>query len=204
MAVRQQQHERRPEPPLAARRDDELVDHDLRAVDEVAVLRFPDHEPRRLLDVVAVLESDDGVLGERAVVDLEGGARLRQRLQRHVDPPCDGVVEHRMAMAEGAALDVLAGQPDADAVGEDRRVGQFLGARPVDRALVWRVEELPLLLAHAFELAMNREVAREDVERRVQLAQPFERHARGDARGRAGRRRLGCRFDEVLLGCSFS
>ena len=27
------------------------------------------------------------VLGQRAVVDLEGGARLRQRLQRHVDPP---------------------------------------------------------------------------------------------------------------------
>ncbi len=121
-AVRQQQHKRRTEPPLPARGDDELVDHDLRAVDEVAVLRFPDHEPRRLLDVVAVLESDDGVLGEGAVVDLEGGARLRQRLQRHVDPPCDGVVEHRMAMAEGAALDVLAGEPDADAVAENRRV----------------------------------------------------------------------------------
>ena len=82
--VRQQQHQRRALPPLAARRDEELVDHDLRAVDEVAVLRFPDHQPRRLLDVVAVLEAEHRVLGQRAVVDLERGARLRQRLQRHV------------------------------------------------------------------------------------------------------------------------
>ena len=84
--VRQQQHERRPLPPLAARRHDELVDHRLRAVDEVAVLRFPDDEPRRLLHVVAVLEADRRVLRERAVVDLERRRGLRQRLQRHVHP----------------------------------------------------------------------------------------------------------------------
>ena len=120
--VRQQQDQRRPQPPLAARRDDELVDHHLRAVDEVAVLRFPDDQPRRLLDVVAVLEADHRVLGQRAVVDLEGGLRLRQRLQRHVDASRVDVVEDRVAMAEGAALDILAGQPDADAVGQDRRV----------------------------------------------------------------------------------
>ena len=71
VAVRQQQHERRRQAPLGAARRDELVEHDLRAVDEVAVLRFPQHEPPRLLDVVAELEAERGVLGERAVVDLE-------------------------------------------------------------------------------------------------------------------------------------
>ena len=101
-------------PHLLAGGDEELVDHHLRAVDEVAVLRLPDHEPRRLLDVVAVLEPDDRVLGERAVVDLERGPRLRQRLQRHVHTPVGGVVEHGVAVAERAALDVFAGQPDAD------------------------------------------------------------------------------------------
>ena len=53
------------------------------------------------------------VLGQRAVVDLERGARLRQRLQRHVRAAGRRVVQHRVAMAEGAALDVLAGEPDA-------------------------------------------------------------------------------------------
>ena len=134
--VRQQQHERRPLPPLAARRDEELVDDDLRAVDEVAVLRFPDHQPRRLLHVVAVLEAEDRVLGQRAVVNLEGGARLRQRLQRHVRAAGRHVVQHGVAVAERAALDVLAGQADADAVAENRRQRQLLGRRPVDRSLV--------------------------------------------------------------------
>ncbi len=86
VAVRQQQHERRLLAPLRARRQHELVEHHLRAVDEVAVLRFPDHEPLGRLDVVAVLEADGGVLAERAVVDLERRARLRQRLQRHELP----------------------------------------------------------------------------------------------------------------------
>ena len=51
--VGQQQHHRGTLPPFAARRQQELVEDHLRAVDEVAVLRFPDDEPRRLLDVVA-------------------------------------------------------------------------------------------------------------------------------------------------------
>ena len=70
VAVRQQEDERRRQPPLGAAGGDELVEDDLRAVDEVAVLRFPDHQAARLLDVVAELEADGGVLGQRAVVDL--------------------------------------------------------------------------------------------------------------------------------------
>ena len=84
VAVRQQEHQRRRQAPLGAPRGDELVDDHLRAVDEVAVLRLPDDQPARLLDVVAELEADRGVLGERAVADLEGRPRLRQRLQRDV------------------------------------------------------------------------------------------------------------------------
>ena len=38
-----------------------------------------------------------------------------------------------MAVAERAALDVLACQADADAVGEDGGKRQLLGGRPVDR-----------------------------------------------------------------------
>ena len=83
VAVRQQEHERRLQAPLRAAGRDELVEDHLRAVDEVAVLRFPDDEAIGLLDVVAELEADGGVLGERAVVDLERRPRLRELLQRH-------------------------------------------------------------------------------------------------------------------------
>ena len=62
VAVRQQEHQRRRQAPLGAARGDELVDDDLRAVDEVAVLRFPHDQPARLLHVVAELEADRGGL----------------------------------------------------------------------------------------------------------------------------------------------
>ena len=49
---------------------------DLRAVDEVAELRLPEHERLRRGDRVAVLEADARVLGERRVVDLERRRRV--------------------------------------------------------------------------------------------------------------------------------
>ena len=87
VAVREQKHQRRLESPLGAARGDELIDDHLRAVDEVAVLRFPDHEAIRFLHVVAELEADDSRFAERAVVDLERRVRLRERLERH-EPAC--------------------------------------------------------------------------------------------------------------------
>ena len=138
VAVRQQQHERRRQAPLGAARHQVLVEDGLRAVDEVAVLRLPQHQPLRLLQVVAELEAEHGQFRQRAVVDLERRPRLRQPLQRHVPVAGDRVVQHGVAVAEGAALDVLAGEADRDAVGEHRRQRQLLGGRPVDGALVGR------------------------------------------------------------------
>ena len=77
VAVRQQQDERGLLSPLGARRQHELVENQLRAVDEVAVLRLPDHEPLGRLHVVAVLEADRGRFAERAVADLERRVRAR-------------------------------------------------------------------------------------------------------------------------------
>ena len=140
VTVRKQEDERRRQPPLRSAGGDELIEHHLRAVDEIAVLRLPNHQPPRLLHVVAELEADRGVLAEGTVVDLERGARLREFLQRNQLLAGVRVVKHRVAMAERAALDVLAGHADRDAVGEDRRQRQFLRRRPIDRALV-RVRE---------------------------------------------------------------
>ena len=112
VAVRQQEHERRHQSPLGAAGGDELVEHHLGAVDEVAVLRFPDHQAPGVLHVVAELEADRRVLGQRAVVNLERRSRLRQLLQRHELRAGVRVVKHGVALAERAALDVLAGQAD--------------------------------------------------------------------------------------------
>jgi len=158
--VRQQQHERWPQPPLATARHEELVEHRLRAVDEVAVLRFPDHEPGRFLDVVAELVADQRVLGERTVDDFERGARLRHVLQRHEPSTGPGIVEHGVPVAEGAAFHVLARQPNAGAIGEDRRVRQLLSRRPIHRARLIVVEHRRPLLAHALEFAMDGESVR--------------------------------------------
>src|SRR6188472_4212752 len=107
VSVRRQEHERGLQRPLRASRRHELVDYDLRAVDEVAVLRFPDDEAIGFLDVVAKLESDDTGSAERAVMDLERRARLRERLERDERLAAVRVVEHGVTLAERAPLDVL-------------------------------------------------------------------------------------------------
>ena len=84
VAVRQQQRQARRLPPLRAAGDEELVDHDLGAVDEVAELRLPEDERVRRGDRVAVLEPERRVLRERRVVDLERRVRRREVLDRRV------------------------------------------------------------------------------------------------------------------------
>src|SRR5207245_9768141 len=74
VAVRQEEREPDRLPPLRQPRRDELVDDDLRAVDEVTALRLPEDERLGRRRGVAVLEADAGVLRERGAVDLEGRA----------------------------------------------------------------------------------------------------------------------------------
>ena len=71
VAVRQQQHEAGGLAPLVLGGDEELVDDDLGAVDEVAELRLPDHQRLLVGDRVAVLEAERGVLRQQRVVDPE-------------------------------------------------------------------------------------------------------------------------------------
>jgi hypothetical protein len=112
VAVRQQKYERRRERPLGSARGDELVEHHLRAVDEVAVLRLPNHESAGFLHVVAELKADDRVFAQRTVVDFERSARLGKFLQRYQLPAGLSIVKDGMSMTEGAAFDVLARHPN--------------------------------------------------------------------------------------------
>ena len=71
VAVRQEQHQAADAAPLGFAGADELVDDDLRAVGEVAELRFPDHERVGLGVAIAVLEAEHRLLGQHRVDDHE-------------------------------------------------------------------------------------------------------------------------------------
>ena len=62
-AVRQEHHEPAQAVPFVFGRRDELVDDDLRDVDEVAELRFPTNECIRRIERVAPLEAEHSDLG---------------------------------------------------------------------------------------------------------------------------------------------
>src|SRR5262245_7806154 len=177
VTVRQQEHQRRLQTPLRASRRDELIEDDLRTVDEVAVLRFPDDQMRGLLDVVAELEAHRAVLAQRAVVNLERRSGLLDRLQWAESAAIHRVVKHRVAMAERATLDVLAGQPDRNAVSKDRRKRQFFGGGPIHGPFGGIVQHRLAALAASLKLLVEREAVRRFLEPRVDLAQHFYRNS---------------------------
>ena len=183
VAVREEERQARGLAPLGEPRDEELVDDDLRAVDEVAELRLPEDERLRRRHRVAVLEAERGVLRERRVVGLEGCGRLRQVLDRSVLGARVRVVEDEVAVGEGAALGVLAGEADRDALDEQARERERLGLAPVDAA---GVERLDPPLEHLHELRVDGEALRHVDELGRELSEPVFRDAGGDVCFRRG------------------
>ena len=121
-------------------------------------------------------------------MDLERRPGLRQRLQRQVAIAGDRVVQHRVAVAEGAALDVFAGEAHRDGVGEDRGQRQLLGRRPVHRPLVEGGEHGAAPFPAAFELLVDGEALWQGRQGRVERGQPLERHRGPHLGGGAARR----------------
>ncbi len=119
VGMREQQNERWGLFPFGATGHDEFVHHHLGAVDEIAILRFPEHQAAGGGDVVAILEAHRGGLRQWAIVDGEGRARLGEGLQRYVGGSLVSVVVDRQTLAEAPALDVLPRQPDRNAIGQD-------------------------------------------------------------------------------------
>ena len=172
VAVRQQQHEPRGLAPL--RQAAETMNWSMMtcaAVDEVAELRLPQHERLGRLGAVAVLEAQAGDLAQRRVVQLERRQRARQRLDRADRLAGLRVVQHHVALGERAALDVLAGQADRRALGQQRRERQRLGVRPVDPAV--GAERLAAALELLDELGMDREALGDAQQLVVEDPQPL-------------------------------
>jgi len=133
VAVGQQEHERRRLAPLGARGGHELVEHDLRAVDEIPY--WASHTTGGRVPARCSRLDPRRQLAERAVCTSKA-ALARGIAAGRVVPPGLGVVEHGVAVTERAALDVLAREPDRHAVFEQGREGELLSRGPVDRALV--------------------------------------------------------------------
>src|SRR4029078_6257153 len=98
--------------PLRFTRTDELVDDHLRAVHEVAELRFPDDERRRIGGRVTVFEAEHGFFGKHGVRDLKRRLPLSGVLQRYVALVCVLLVQHRVTVEERATARILARETD--------------------------------------------------------------------------------------------
>ena len=87
-----------------------------------------------------------------------------------------GIVEHQVTLAEGAALGVLSGQTDGDAIGQGGGERERFGVRPVDAA-VGIVEQFGTLVPGSLQLRIWREAVRNGVDRRpgVHGAAPAKR-----------------------------
>jgi hypothetical protein len=117
VAVRQQQRQAAQAAPLGFAGGDELVDHHLGAVGEVAELAFPDVQRVRVGGGVAVLERHHRLLAEQRVDDGD----VFRAAGRRVSTSCAAagsvvgllVVQDRVAVEERAAAGVLADQAQA-------------------------------------------------------------------------------------------
>ena len=179
VAVGQQQRQARGLAPLGEAGDDELVDDHLGAVDEVAELRLPEHERLGRLLAVAVLEAQRRDLRQRASCAAPSAPWRPARFWiGEYSWPVLCVVQDEVALAEGAALGVLAGEADRRALDEQRREGERLGVRPVDAAL--GADGLAPALELAQQLGMDREALGHREQLLVELAQQLDGHGGGD------------------------
>src|SRR4029453_18492508 len=99
--------------------------------------------------------------------------------------PRHRIVINGVAMAESAALDILAGEANRDAVLENRRERQLFGGRPVNRPLVRVGEHRRSSLTSALELAMHGEAIRNFEQAAIEPLEAIERHGRPGALGGA-------------------
>jgi hypothetical protein len=112
-------------------------------------------------------------------VDLEGRARPAQVLHRRVELAALGIVEDEMALRERAALGVLAGETDGDALDEEAGERERLGLAPVDES-IGRLEGRSASLELPCELGMHGEPVRSREQLAVEGLEDVGRNRRGD------------------------
>ena len=109
VTVRQQQDQVAGRLPLRFGGDDELVDHRLRAVGEIAELRLPQRQHGRIAERVTIIKPQHGELGQQRVEHAKPTLLRTHLLQRNVPRAGFVIVKHRVALGKRAASAVLAG-----------------------------------------------------------------------------------------------
>src|SRR5208282_4367096 len=106
---REQQHDAGKQIPFVLARRDELVDHDLRAVREIAELRFPKRERLGKIAAEAVLETQHRGLRKRRIVDFAPRAFWRQMCERYILFLVLDIDQRGVPLVERAAARILPG-----------------------------------------------------------------------------------------------
>src|SRR5439155_22509736 len=112
---------------------DELIDDHLRGVAKVAELRFPKDQALGAIETVAILETEYGGFGQRAVENLHRRLLRREILQRAIAAATRIIVQDRMPLAERAAGGVLAAQSNAMSFERERGKRERFGRGPIER-----------------------------------------------------------------------
>ena len=110
IAVRQQQHQARHAQPFHFARGDELVDHHLRAIGEIAELRFPQHQRLGLGEGVAIFEAQHRFFRQQRVDHFEFALAVADMVERQIALFGFLIDQRGMALAERAARGILARQ----------------------------------------------------------------------------------------------
>jgi len=159
VAVGKKQGDAGGDTPLRFRGGDVLVDLGLGAVGKIAELGLPEDEHFGAVERVAVVEPEDGGFGEWAVVHAKGGLVLREIFQRDVAGPGAEVVNGGVALAEGAAAAVLAGETDGMALNEEGSKREVFGPGPVESRLP--LGHGPSVIEHLADLSVDLEITRD-------------------------------------------
>ena len=155
-AVREEHREATEPVPFVFRGRNELIDDDLRDIDEVTELRLPAHERIWRVERVAELETEHAHLRQRAVVDLEPCLVVAQVREARVPAARVLVVDHRVTVTEGAASHVLPGQPASNTLDQETAESEVFGGAPVDAFA--RLHDLALFIQNeALKTRMRRE-----------------------------------------------
>lgn len=113
--------------PLPLTRSNKLIDNTLRIIRKVTKLRFPHRQSIRRDERISELEAEGTKLGQRGVANDEARLRGTEVVKRDELVLVDLVVDHRMALGERTALDVLARHAYMDVLESQCAKGERLG-----------------------------------------------------------------------------
>ena len=139
-------------------------------------MRFPKRQRVGFGKRIAVFETQNRFFRQHRVDDLEARLIGREVLQRREAAFVFLVDENGVALREGSALAVLAGEADAEAFHQKRRERHVLGHRPVD-ALA-RIDHLAAALDQLADRLVDVEVVRDRGDAMPDVFQGIDRNAR--------------------------